>query len=87
MLTANMGYGLLTFTPIYWRLYLNMSTSYTAFFNALNYAPKVYVCTDVCLFDEQVVRAKPNTERSPVIDIPVILSFPYSAFTNMSRSN
>ena len=87
MLLTNIGHYLLTFTPIDQRWYLNMTASSTAFFSAVNSSTKVYVCTDVCLFDEQVFGVGPTTEIRPVIFLPDNLSCTWSANKNMSRSN
>ena len=87
MLSANMGDGLLTFTPIYWKWYLNITASSTGFFSTINWDTKVYVCTDVYILDDQVVVVEPTTERIPVIDLPVTLSCPWSASTKMFRYN
>ena len=61
VLLKNIGDGFLTFTPIDWRWYLNMTASYTAFFSAVNPDAKVDVCTDVCLFDDQFFGIEPST--------------------------
>ena len=61
ILLTNIGDGLMTFTSIDQRWYLNMTDSSTDFFNDANSDPKVYMCTDVCLFDEKVVSVEPTT--------------------------
>ena len=55
-----------------------MTDSSTDFFNDSNSDPKVYICTDVCLFDEKVVSVEPTTKRRPVIYFPVAISCPCS---------
>ena len=73
MLLTDIGDGLLTFTPINQRCYLDMTSTSTVFFSAVNLDPRVYVWTDVFLFDDQFVGVKPTTEISPVIDLYVKL--------------
>ena len=76
MLLINIGDGLMTFTSIDQRWYLNMTDSSTAFFNAVNLAPKVDVFINVCLFDDQIVGIEPTKERIPVVDLTFNCSCP-----------
>ena len=43
MLLTDIGDGLLTFTPMNQRCYLNMTSTSTVFFSAVNLDPRVYV--------------------------------------------
>ena len=74
MLSTNIGDVLVTFTPKDQICYLNMTASYTAVLNAVSSALNVDVCTDVCLFELQVVGVDLTTERITVIELPVTLS-------------
>ena len=60
MLLTNIVDVLLTLNPIDRRWYLNMTASFTTFFSDVNSDPKVYVCTYVCLFYDQVVGVGPT---------------------------
>ena len=62
-----------------------MTDSYTPFFSAVHLAPNLDVCTDNCHFDDQVVGVETTTERNPVIDSPINVSFPRSASTKLFR--
>ena len=75
MMSTHIGDGLLTFAFIDRRWYISMTDYFTAFFSAVNLAPKVDICTDVCLFHEHAVGVEPTTERSPAVYLPVILSY------------
>ena len=75
MLLTNIGDGFLAFTSIDWKYYLNMTASSTAFLNAVKLAPKVDICTGVCLFDDQVVGDESTTQIRPWIEPPVTLSY------------
>ena len=87
ILSTNLGDDLPNFTPIDQGCNLNMTASSTIFFNTFNSAPKVDVCTNVCLFDDNIVGVELTTEKSPVIDLLVTLSCSWSESTKMSRYN
>ena len=73
--------------PIDLRWYQSITDYLTAFFSAMDSAPKDEVCTAVCSFDEHVVGVYPTTENNLVIDVPVNLSCPWSESTNKWMSN
>ena len=65
-----------TSTPIAQRWCLNVITTSTAFFIAMNSAPNVLVWTAVCLVDFQCAGVHPTNARTPVMLLPVTKSCP-----------
>merc|ERR1712069_45966 len=56
----------MTFSPIDCKWYLMVIAVSTAFFNAVNSAPKVLVWTHVCLVDFQWIGVDPTNAIIPV---------------------
>ena len=52
-----------------------------------HYHPKFDVCADVYIFYDQFVVVEPTTVIRPLVDLPVTLSYPCSAFIKQFRSN
>ena len=76
MLSKHIVDGLMTFMLLDQRWYISMIFSSDAVLNSMNSPPKVNVCTDLYVFEYQVVGVDPTTERRPGIEPPVTLSCP-----------